>query len=250
MAVVFCDIDGVLRGRKGEPVSPDTYEEIMSFRGDGGIFNMITGAPLAHVPTIPAHMIFAEAGGVRIMPEQSGMYVFEQGRTAILELRDRLAIFQEDGIVETPFGSLIVEGPRRFTSLTLLFGYPPHYPGYVTSAKMEEINAWIDELVRELSLTLSLGHDTTYSYSDIFSLTKRQAVAIAMGEAGWERAYFLGDKHPDLEAMLLPGIVPVGFSNSIEEIRILARERGVYIDLPGPTGGVAEFFRQLNNGHI
>ena len=247
-AVVFCDVDGVLRKRKGIAVTPEIHREITLFRGDGGIFNMITGAPLAHVPDIPAHMVFAEAGGVKVV--QGKKYVFEQGQAAVLALRQRLGILQEDGIVETSRGSLIVEGPHRDTSLTFLFGCPPHYPGCVTSADMDEVNGWIHGVIREFSLRLSIGHDTTYSYSDIFSLTKRQTVEAAMCEAGWRCAYFLGDQNPDCDAMCVPGIIPVGFSNSIDEIQLLAQGNGVYIDLPGPEGGVVEFFRQLNSGKL
>ena len=247
MPVVFCDVDGGLRRQKGVRISSEIRQAVTSFNEDLGIFYMITGAPLEHVPDLPAWRIFAEAGGVYVRKQD---HIFEPGREAVLELRRRLEIFQEDGVVETSWGSVIVEGPKRFTSLTLLFGRPPHYPGAVTSADMEEVNAWIGEFARELSLTLSVGHDTTYSYSDIFSVTKRQTVAAVMEEERLLHAYFLGDKHPDLEAMLVPGIIPVGFSNSIKDIQVLAQRKGVYIDLPGPEGGVVEFFRLLKEGKI
>lgn len=245
--VVISDVDGVLREGKGIAVPSKIRQGVASFRRKGGIFNMITGGPLAHVPDIPAHMVFAEAGGVRVTPR--GKYVFEEGRVSVLALRQHLGILQKNGFVETSFGSLIVEGPR-WTSLALLFGCPSHYPGCVTSANMEEVHARIGKLGLKFPLMLSKAHDTNFGYVDVFSFTKRQAIEAAMCEAGWDNAYFLGDKDPDFEAMSLKGIIPVGFPNSIEEIRALARERGVYIDLPGPQGGVAEFFRRLNNGKI
>lgn len=253
MRVVFCDVDGVLREDKVAPVPLESYQAITAFQEAGNIFNMITGAPLAHVPNLPAHIIFAEAGGVLVRPkEEGGLQIFEPGRQKISQLRQCLGIFAEDGMVETSLGSIIIEGPRRHTSLTFLVGRPPHYPGCITSAKIEEVISWVEELVKKLALPLSLsiGHDTSYSYSDIFSMTKGLAIQTAMQLAGWSRAYVAGDKFPDYEAMLLPGVIPVGFANSIKKIRDLARERGVYIDLPGPTGGLAEFFRQVNSERI
>lgn len=247
--VVFCDVDGVLK-RKAMVVSSETVEEIVLFQQNGDIFSMVTGAPLAHVPDIPAYLILAESGGVIKLAGVDGFGIFEPGREAINELRWVLQIYEEDGMVHTPHGSLIVEGPRRYTSMTFLFGEPPHYPGRVTSAQMEEVNTRLRRLIQRLPLTLSVGHDTSYSYIDVFSMTKRQSIQTAMQKAGWDSAYVAGDRYPDYEAMLLPGVIPVGFSNSIEEIRVLAQEIGVYINLPGPEGGVAEFFRRLNNGQL
>ncbi len=251
--VVISDVDGVLRAKKGS-VGYEIEDAVRSFCGKGGIFIMITGAPSSHVPTnLPAHIVLAEAGGIMQMVEEGGLRKFQPGVEAVNQLKSWLGINPKwnDGLAHIDGESVIIEGPRE-TSLTFLVGNPPHYEGLHTSISLRDLKRRVDLAiqVQSLPLTVSLGEDTTYEYMDVFSMTKARVLNHLIEQTDWRGAYLLGDGQPELEAMMLLEVIPVGFSNSIEKIRALARERGVFIDLPGPEGGVVEFFRQLKSGKI
>jgi hypothetical protein len=249
------DVDNTLREKKGA-VRAETIKAIREFQRAGGVSGVHTGAPSHHIPReVPAHIILGESGGVMEIPERGGRSIYEPGRAIIARLRVELGIQEEDGLTHTPWGPAILEGPR-YTSLTFLTGAPPHYPGVQVATPLEVLHAGVMKTLGRLGLRevwLSVGSDTSYSWLDVRTMSKARAVANLLPmlrEGDIHTIYVLGDDRSDFEAMLVPDATPVGFANSIQEIRALARERGVYVDLPGPTGGVAEFFRRLNSGQL
>ena len=249
--VVISDIDGVLRDNK-EPPSKELCEIIIRLCAPelhdiarGMLFFMITGAPVAHLPSLPALLAFAESGAVKRLG--NGDYVVKgKGMNAIRTLRKLLRITREDGLDEIEEGSIIIEEPR-FCSLTLLFGQPPHYPDTKTTAPPSIVEERIRRLIAHAQLPLQVipARSRTYAWLDIVATTKAEVIKELLAQKEWMRAYYLGDGSNDLEVMRFPSIVPVGFRNSIEEIKELARMRGIYIAIPGPIGGALRFFEKL-----
>ena len=247
--VVMADVDGVLRDTKSS-VPAVTREQIEKFHARGGIFGMITAAPFEHIPEIPAHILCAESGAVCRFPERDGLQIFEPGRLAIAELKQCLGIEVDNGLARLCGQPVIVEGPRK-ASLTLLSGKPPHYPDLSVPSLSEELMGELEKAIQEheLDLHVSCASDTTYAWVDIVSVTKARTMEVQVELLG-KGIFFLGDGEHDFWAMKVPGVIPVGFSNSIPKIQELADKTGVLINLRGPDGGAAEFFRRLNEGEI
>ena len=247
MPIVFCDVDGTLRRGKNGAVSGETIEAASRFIYNGNTLYLITGAPVAHLPrgwkewTSGAYV---ELGGVLLLPTGEMRVCGEEALPAIERLRARLGIEVDDGWAQLPdgLGSVIVDGGRS-ASLTLLTGTPPHYPGLVGDAALEDLVP----IVQKAGLQSILGGDTVYRWLDCVLSGKETAVQPFLGK---DSVFYLGDDRNDVGAMKLPGVIPIGFANSISRIRELAQKGGTYIDLPGPEGGVAEFFRRLNNGKL
>jgi hydroxymethylpyrimidine pyrophosphatase-like HAD family hydrolase len=245
--VVFCDVDGTLRNGKTNAVSGKIKEAASRFIQEGGKHFLITGAPAGHLPQgweRWASGAYTESGGVLLLPTGKILVRDEQARQAVAQLRGELGIVVDDGWTRLPqFGSVIVEGGRK-ASLTLLTGNPPHYPGAMGDADLEAI----EPFVSRHGLQAIHGKDTVYRWLDCVRGGKELTVQEDLDSG--ERVYYLGDGENDLAAMELPGVIPVGFSNSIQEIQTLAKRQGVYIDLLAYGGGVAEFFRRLNSGQL
>ncbi len=248
MILVVSDLDEVLRSDKG-PVAPELAGAIarVGSRADVKIC-IITGAPAAHVPPIFYHVAFAESGAVRI-DRGGSLTIMHEGALVIRDLREMLGITKDDGLDEIKEGSVIIEEPR-FASLTLLFGRPPHYPGISTSASSVQVLLKIEDFLHERRAALHIlpGVHKDYEWIDVTTTTKEATIGRLLKEMPEvKKAYYLGDGRNDLAVMRNPNITPVGFANSIPEIRELAYVLGIYISYPGPEGGALEFFGFLES---
>ena len=82
-------------------------------------------------------------------------------------------------------------------------------------------------------------------------MKKERIVNMILTEIVCTCAYYLGDAQNDAGAMQIPDIIPVTFSNATDDIKkIVAERNGILINLPGPYGGSAEFFRRLIAGEV
>ena len=187
---------------------------------------------------------YVESGWVCLSPySKEPPFYDKEAQDAIKRLRRRLGIEVDDGPSLIPgVGTVIVEG-GRWASLTLLTGTPPHYPGVMGDAALEPLKP----LVWQYGLQAMSGRDTVYKWLDCIPGGKELTVRRFLDRGP---LYYLGDGFNDLASMELSGVIPVGFQNSIPEIQALAKQRGIYVDLPGPDGGVTEFFQRLNSGKL
>jgi len=244
--LIASDVDGVLRYRK-EPLAPALADAMVSCsdsRDPSFMIHrcLITGAPLSHLPDIPVEFGFAESGGVmRHGSEET--FTFDQGFNAVCRLKEFLGITVEDGPDAIDGRTVIVEGVRR-TSLTLLFGKPPHYKGVKTTATAVDVLTRIRGYIHRNNLRVHVYPAATkdYEWIDVATRNKERAIGLLMEQMRYDRIYYLGDGSNDLPVMLRPDVIPVGFTNSIAEIRDLAEERGIFINREGPLGGAEEFF--------
>lgn len=241
---IVADVDGTLRAKKNDQLPAEMRERVFTLRKQGVEFYLLTGAPAGHVPReISFDSAFAEFGGVRI--DSDGLLGVEWGLARDIEiLRKAIGVDVSYGAGKAGGLPVFLEGPR-WTSLALLTGRPAHCFGFSSNTSIGALEEMVKKtLVRErLPLHLSRGEKPgEYSWLDITATTKEATVA-ALQDGG--KIFYLGDGENDLEAMRLPGVIPVGFRNSVLEIRRLACQRGVYIDKPGPYGGALEFFNLL-----
>ncbi|MFH1575449.1 MAG: hypothetical protein ABIB55_00710 [Candidatus Nealsonbacteria bacterium] len=239
------DIDEILREEK-KPISREMQESLNRY-GQEGIF--ITGAPLSHVPQelfmLQAATILAEHGAVKWRRGQNNVV---SGARDIEIIRKKLGISINDGFQEMDeHCSVIIEGPRT-SSLTFLFGAPPHYP-FCATANRESIKDKIQDIIQEDGLSVSIyqGEDKVYTWLDLITSTKKDAIQQLIIDGTLSAPFFyIGDKENDLEVMQLEEVVPVAFPNCICDIISLARQRGIYIDCLPYEGGVSKFFAQIN----
>lgn len=243
------DVDEILRHNKG-PVSQENQRNLIKY-GKNGIF--ITGAPLTHVPKelfmLQAATVLAEQGSVKWQKEKDNVVLMAG---AIEIIKSKLGIATEDGLCEFDGqGSVIVEGPR-ISSLTFLFGAPPHYP-FSTTADREMVKSKIHNIIQEESLPISIysGEDETYTYLDLITTTKRETAQRLIREGILTRPfYYVGDKRNDLAVMELDGVVPVAFPNCIGEVISIARAKGIYIPFLPYEEGLTKFFDFIHNGKL
>lgn len=250
--LVISDVDDILRRGK-DAVDPKVKQAIREFRTQEAKFVVITGAPASHLPLyLPADVYFAESGAVWKRRKGKWMYSKEAKRV-IDALRASLGITKEDGLDEIEEGKIIVEGMRS-CSLTILFGHPPHYPSLESTARKEDVERRVAQIVsrdKQLFSSIHQGSgratlgEQLYEWIDITVTTKALTVAQILQRSDHQEAYYLGDGRNDFDAMNLPRIIPVGFKNSIPQIQELAQQRGIYIPLPAPPEGVVQFFDLL-----
>ncbi|MEK7561207.1 MAG: hypothetical protein AAB539_04630 [Patescibacteria group bacterium] len=245
--LIASDVDGVLRYRK-EPLAPELERAILDCRDTRGSAIMvhrclITAAPLAHLPRLGVEFGLAESGGI-IRYASGETFTFDQGTDDILRLREFLGIAVENGPETLTEGRVIIEGIRR-TSLTLLFGAPPHYAGIKTAASVADVLTRIQEYINASDARLHIYCAATKSYEwiDVMTWSKERAISLLIAQMRYDKMYYLGDGTNDLPVMQRRDVIPVGFTNSIAEIRDLAEERGIFINREGPLGGAEEFFR-------
>ena len=261
MIFVFTDSDGVLKDSKS-PVPGEIIEIIMRARVQHGIMVVrITGAPSHHLNDgLHVDRAFGESGGIEVLADGT-VLVVPDARVAVDALQQLrvslgIAMNAHDGHVMAPHGSFGLEGVRH-TTLTLFFGEHPLYPSVSTDADPDAVAAFIQGCIEseDLPLHTMRGRSHTYEYIDVGHrdvMKKERTVRMILSDADQcERAYYLGDAGNDAGAMQLAEIIPVTFSNGTEEIKRIVRERnGILIDLPGPLGGSAEFFRRLIDGML
>lgn len=243
---VISDLDGTLRYDKA-PLAPCLIQEMRgAWAHTDMLFIALTGGTVDHLPSLPFPYVgCAESGAV--IKHNGRLVTNPHARQAIAAFKN---VFESedvlDGPMELPEGDFIWEGIRHAT-ITLLRGSPPHYPVTV-SGSLESLKLRIEHIImstltpRGLSLACIPGHSATYEWLDIVPVTKEDTVVQLMQALGFTKAYYLGDGRNDLNAMRLPEITPVAFSNSIPEIIALAQQSGIFIDLPGPAGGAEKFF--------
>ena len=247
--LILCDVDEVLRPGK-QPVSADLIDIISYVRRIGVHVGMITGGALSQLPDIAVDLAFAESGGVMRLPD-GNVRVNDQLNGAIAKLDQFLGLRGSTGWQEPPAGGVILE-EERFSGRTFLFGSPPHYPGLCARGSLEDLYQRISDYITQNAVRLMVmpGVAQTYRWLDVISVTKEETLSRILHECSYDKIYYLGDGPNDLVSMQLPGIVPVGFANSIAAIREIAQARGEYIPLPGPEGGSYEFFRRIRDGEL
>lgn len=247
--IVFSDLDKTLRWGK-KAIDSENKTAILKFRENGGLFIPITGGPGHHVPSFLINPIgFAESGGLLVGRKENFAIVTDEGLSALECLKSKLDVSTEDGpdIILGKY-EIIIEGPRIAT-LTIVTGKHPLYRGITTDTPIETIGAAVREIIDDCSLPLELiiGTADNYSWLDVTtSFRKENAVMWLLESIGRESAYFMGDGMNDYAAMELPGLIPIGFENSIPEIKKLIEvRRGILISKAGPDGGVAEALLSL-----
>ncbi len=248
--IVISDVDGVLRQNK-KPISVPLFEKIKEISSNGTEFIAISGAPLEHLEdlsTLSSARIFAEMGGVELVRNNGSNFreILASNSHHIDFLKKALGFRVEKGIDKIDKIEVIVEGPR-FTSLSIITGSPPHYNYEVPTsfAIRTKLLQKIEDLIRHygLNLTVMPGEDNLYQWIDVVSITKTQMVEkIVKNKTNIKKIYYLGDGASDLGPMKLSQIIPVALKNSIEEIKKIAWEKGVYINEEGDKGAL-EFLK-------
>lgn len=256
--ILFLDIDGVVRIRKG-PVPSEIIKalRVLSTRYWVRIVP-ITGAPLHQLPEeilwphLQPYRAFAESGGVELLSS-----VIPLPETTIAgEFRNLIAclgVDSCDGELYIPeLGKTIICEGRRHTSFTAIMGkiYPP-YPNVVPTAEHQEVHAWLANIIcnHALPFLLMHGHEQDkYSYIDVVhqDVGKAWRVGRVLSEIAYDVAFYIGDGTGDEEAMALPNITPVALANSTGRIRRQGKERGFIVEKEGPDG-TYEFLTALIN---
>jgi hydroxymethylpyrimidine pyrophosphatase-like HAD family hydrolase len=254
--IVFSDIDKTIRWDKG-PLSSRTEQAILKFSACGGLFIPITGGPRNHIPnSILNPLAFAESGALCLFTDRRRRYIIASQNeiSAIQSLKKILNINVRDGpckiLGEYP---VIIEGIRE-ASLTIICGQHslyPHLDGQDTCS-IFEISEIIAQIIRKNSLPLNfiVGTAETYSWLDITGgFRKDDAIDWFVNTFKFSKVYFMGDGMNDYEAMLLPNVTPVGFRNSIPEIKeIITQREGIMIaQSDGPDGGVVAALERITN---
>jgi hypothetical protein len=247
--IVFSDVDLTQRWGK-HPISAENVEGIWAFRERGGLVIPITGAPFTHIPhVLKKDFAFSESGAVVSWIEgdsiKNEIIAPQESIWALEELQLRLGVSPCGGWNKIQQGYVFVEGPRR-ASLTLVSGYHPHaFPsGMFHTVSLEVLEYTVGSIIEEngFPLQMRIGEAKEYQWVDVLcGFEKHHAVEFFLKETGFSSIYYLGDGANDLKAMQLSGVVPVGFRNSIAEVRETVYQRGgIYIDKNGPDGGAAD----------
>ncbi|MBI4225141.1 MAG: hypothetical protein HY617_02320 [Candidatus Sungbacteria bacterium] len=255
--ILFLDIDGVLRVRKG-PVPQEIVKALRTLAQQHWVRIVpITGAPMHQLPPeilwphLPLYRAFAESGGVEHLydgtpkPETTVAGEFQT-------LISHLEIDPQDGLLHIPAleKTIICEG-RRHTSFTAIMGetYPP-YPNVVPTAAHHEVEAWLENIIRDHALPFLLlpGHERTYSYIDVVHqhVDKAWRVGTVLGEVPHDLAFYIGDGTGDEAAMARSDIIPVALANSTPRIKRHGKERGFVVEKEGPDG-TYEFLTALTD---
>jgi hypothetical protein len=250
MALVISDVDGILRAGKGE-VDKKLVCTIEEFCGSENELWLVTGAPVSHLPAVCFHRGFGEFGTIEVTSRGDQHVLYPEVRSVFQTMRRALGLCCEDGL-DNLQGTIpvIIEGPRE-CSLTLLFGNPPHYPELGTSWT-EGIAEMAKRRVREvaarecLSVRIQVGTDTTYGWLDIKAVTKAEVMFERLPEG--EKIFCADDT--DLSLLEMPGVIPVGFANSTEKIRVFAQTHGLFYNRPAPQGGMIQFLEDIQKGRV
>lgn len=255
--ILFLDIDGVLRIRKG--LVPQEIVKVLRTLAQQHWVRIvpITGAPMHQLPSeilwphLPLYRAFAESGGVECLydctprPETTVVGEFQNLITS-------LEIDLQDGLLHIPAleKTIICEG-HRHTSFTAIMGetYLP-YPNAVPTAAHHEVETWLSNIIRDHALPFLLlpGHERTYSYIDVVhqNVDKAWRVGQVLGEIPYDLAIYIGDGTGDEAAMSRPDVIPVALANSTSRIKEQAKERGFIVEKEGPDG-TYEFLMALTD---
>lgn len=261
--LILTDVDGIVVTFK-QDLKPNLKIAIRKCKEAGNDIFSITGSCYAHVrPALRENckIVFSEHGGVR----GQGKKLEYAPSLAVQEFNKLAGITTENGPLETRWGQVIIEG-KRYTGTTILTGITPHYPGVQTTADFSEIVTDIEKIINQLKeknfqLFLIHGKHDGYDWVDVTSTTKALTVS-QLDFSEYEAIFTLGDQKSDLTMMQLllerqkteprfPFVIPVGFKNCIEDIRLLAQKEGVYIDKHAiDEDGTAEFFTKVVEGKL
>lgn len=243
--VVFSDLDNTLRWVK-EPVSSCVEHEILEFRKNGGLFLPISGGARLHIPKFLIDPIaFAESGALLIYNHRVKILATPKELAALKSLSLLLGVHVKDGLCKMlEQYTAIIEGPRE-AALTIISGKHPLYPGIESDVPIEKVENVVRRLIEKHSMPLRVlsGILGTYFWLDITTMFKKeQAVVWFRDVIHRPYVYYLGDGINDYEAMNLLCVIPVGFKNSVPEIKDLIRARGGILieNKTGPDGGVSE----------
>lgn len=245
--LLFLDIDGVVRVRKG-PVPQEIIAELDRLvRKHHMRVILITGAPAYQLPkellrpSFPLHRAFAESGAV----ERLHKGILRPHKILIQEfkrLESCIGVDIDDGLVHIPaLGTTIIREGRRLTSFTAIMGhfYPPH-PHLKPSGTHTEIRTWLSRCItdNELPFVLMEGHEQSYSYIDVIhkDVGKEWRVNMVLRQTPYDVAFYIGDGSGDEAAMALPKITPVALANSTAKIKVDATTRGFRVEKSGPDG--------------
>jgi len=253
MRMIVADIDGTLRDNKKDRLPAEMRDRAATLLAQGWELYFLTGAPAAQVPReVPFTSAFAECGGVKV--NSQGLLDFDKAlRTPIEILQRALGITPLYGLYGDAKARgipVFLEGPR-WTSITFLTGMPKHCPGFSSNVPIKVLKEMVREVIMREGLYLNLSQGEKpgeYAWLDVTAATKEATVATL--QQNGEEIFYLGDGENDFKAMSRHGVTPVGFRNSVLEIRRLACQRGVYIDKPGPQGGALKFFDLLLEGRL
>lgn len=252
--LTLLDVDEFLRRRKAG-IRQALHDVLQYCRKLGMTIGFVTGAPLQQVACLtPVDVILAESGSVKV---RSGEVIVCEKSSVVADrfLASVGLPKYTDGLWETVYGSIIVEGRRMASFTALCDGAPPHYPEHRATARCRDIEAWLSCAVRRLGipLLLSVGNDDDYHWIDVINpdKTKSKAVQQLLDEYPYSHIYYGGDAHSDLQVVREnKNIIPLATRNCIEPMREEAQQRGIYVDEDGPEGGVEKVLHLIVQYHM